>query len=177
MAMSSHQSARMDSDTWLTPPYIIKMLGEFDLDPCCPENMPWPTAKHHYTKKENGLLSPWYGRVWLNPPYSKEATQWLKLMADHNNGIALTFARTETAWFFENIWTKASGILFMQGRISFLNAAGFKAKANSGAPTCLISYGSDNATALRDSKIPGKYIDLNKTSCTPPNYPEYNKNL
>lgn len=35
-AIGSHQSARMKSDTWLTPPDIIKSLGEFDLDPCSP---------------------------------------------------------------------------------------------------------------------------------------------
>ena len=25
-----------NNDEWLTPPYIIKELGEFDLDPCSP---------------------------------------------------------------------------------------------------------------------------------------------
>jgi hypothetical protein len=36
-------------DEWLTPPEIIKSLGEFDLDPCSPINRPWDTAKNHYT--------------------------------------------------------------------------------------------------------------------------------
>ena len=30
-------------DEWLTPPEIIKSLGEFDLDPCSPINRPWAT--------------------------------------------------------------------------------------------------------------------------------------
>jgi len=29
-----------NKDEWLTPPYIIKALGEFDLDPCAPINRP-----------------------------------------------------------------------------------------------------------------------------------------
>lgn len=28
-------------DEWLTPPGIIKSLGEFDLDPCAPVKRPW----------------------------------------------------------------------------------------------------------------------------------------
>ncbi len=38
----------------------------------------------------------------------------MKKMADHNNGIALSFARTETAWFFESVWGRASAILFIE---------------------------------------------------------------
>lgn len=29
----------------LTPPELIKSLGEFGLDPCSPINRPWDTAK------------------------------------------------------------------------------------------------------------------------------------
>lgn len=34
MPMGSHQSAVNKSDVWLTPPHILRALGEFDLDPC-----------------------------------------------------------------------------------------------------------------------------------------------
>ena len=30
---------------WLTPPYVLDALGEFDLDPCSPVVRPWDTAK------------------------------------------------------------------------------------------------------------------------------------
>lgn len=36
MSLSSHQSARMKNDEWLTPPEIVRALGPFDLDPCSP---------------------------------------------------------------------------------------------------------------------------------------------
>ena len=59
--------------TWLTPPEIIRSLGEFDLDPCVPDSMPWQTAKRMVTKAEDGLTVDWNGkRVWLNPPYGRE---------------------------------------------------------------------------------------------------------
>ena len=56
-------------EEWLTPPEIIKALGDFDLDPCAPtpETRPWETAKEHFCIHDNGLTKPWTGkRVWLN---------------------------------------------------------------------------------------------------------------
>jgi len=41
-----------DGDIWLTPIELIKALGKFDTDPCCPDTpMPWKTAKRMITKK------------------------------------------------------------------------------------------------------------------------------
>jgi hypothetical protein len=58
--LSGHQSARMKSDTWLTPPEIVYALGDFDLDPCCPEFMPWETAERMVCRRErDGLAMEW----------------------------------------------------------------------------------------------------------------------
>jgi hypothetical protein len=91
------------NDVWLTPPYILKALGEFDLDPCAPieSERPWEMAKKHYTEIDNGLMQNWEGRVWCNPPYGDETKYWLNKCALHGNAIALTFARTETGMFFQ----------------------------------------------------------------------------
>jgi hypothetical protein len=160
MAMSSHQSPVADTMTWLTPPPIIKSLGPFDLDPCTPTDMPWETAKRRYTILDDGLSKPWGGRVWLNPPYGRQIDQWMKKMAEHFNGIALTFARTETAMWHEHIWPVASSILFLEGRIHFHYPDGTRAKANAGAPSALIAYGAYNAYVLRRSGIKGKHLYL-----------------
>jgi hypothetical protein len=161
--IGGHQSARMRTDEWLTPPELISSLGEFDLDPCSPINRPWDTAKHHYTIQDNGLQKPWFGRVWLNPPYGREVHRWLNLMANHSNGISIIFARTETAFFFNHVWEKADSILFMKGRPHFYTAEGKRAKANSGAPCCFVGYGESNSQSLIDSKIPGKHVPLSYT--------------
>ncbi|MCX4030382.1 adenine methyltransferase [Endozoicomonas sp. SM1973] len=153
MSLSSHQSARMKNDEWLTPPSILTTLGSFDLDPCSPINRPWPTATTHYTKQDNGLTKPWFGRVWLNPPFGQEAKKWFKKMAEHNNGIALIPARTETHLFFEFIWDKASAILFLKGRPRFYTVDGKAAPFNSGAPICLVAYGQQNAVLLKQSSL------------------------
>jgi hypothetical protein len=160
MAMGSHQSAAMISDTWLTPPEILTALGRFDLDPCCPPVMPWKTAARCFTPHDNGLYQRWEGRVWLNPPYSRDAVDWLRRMVEHGNGIALTFARTETSWFFETVWRAATACLFLEGRIHFHYPDGRRAKANAGAPSVLAAYGLQNAVRLRESGIPGQFVQL-----------------
>ena len=158
MGMTSHQSARCKSTTWLTPPEIIHALGPFDLDPCCPENMPWRTATTMW--HEAGLARSWEGRVWLNPPFN-ETGKWLSRLADHGHGIALIAARTETKTFFKYVWDRAQGILFLRGRPHFYYPNGTRAPFNSGCPICLVGYGAfesdDLAIRMGES---GKYIEL-----------------
>jgi len=158
--MGGHLSARMNNDEWLTPPYIFLGLGPFDLDPCSPVVRPWPIAKKHYTKEDDGLSKEWEGRVWCNPPYGREAEKWLKRLCEHGNGIALIFARTETEMFFRYVWEKASAVLFIRGRLIFYHVDGERAKANAGAPSCLVAYGKSNVNALMNSGIDGKLIVL-----------------
>lgn len=158
--MGSHQSSNMGKDEWLTPPEILRALGPFDLDPCAPIIRPWELAALHYTTKENGLLKSWHGRVYCNPPYGKEAEQWLARCADHGNAIALIFARTETKTWIENVWKRADGILFLFGRLHFHHSDGARAKANSGAPSALVAYGTANATCLRSLDLPGHFVPL-----------------
>jgi hypothetical protein len=164
--MGSHQSAAMLKDEWLTPPEILKQLGEFDLDPCAPVVRPWDMAKAHYTVEDSGLLQPWHGRVWLNPPYGLEAREWLNRLAGHGNGIALIFARTETDMFFDEVWARADGILFLRGRLYFHHVTGERAEHNSGAPSVLVAYGASNAEALRTSGIEGWYAPITRRSST-----------
>lgn len=181
--MGGHQSSNMQKDEWLTPPEIIQALGgpdSFDLDPCSPVNRPWPTAKSHYTITDNGLLKPWIGRVWGNPPYGGPdiVGPWMRRMADHGNGTALIFARTETEIFFTTVWERASAVLFLRGRLFFhvsedtyfdrkgkspiFVAAGGRAPANGGAPSVLIAYGDADVDILRLAPLRGQFIDLRK---------------
>lgn len=148
-------------DEWLTPPEIVRALGAFDLDPCSPINRPWATAAKHFTINDNGLVLPWEGRVWCNPPYGKECGAWLDKCALHGNAIALTFARTETQMFFKSVWPHADGLLFLKGRIRFYHVTGEQGDS-AGAPSVLIAYGKSNAEALERSGIKGHYIDMHK---------------
>jgi hypothetical protein len=157
---TSFERSVTGKDEWLTPPEIVGALGEFDLDPCAPADRPWDTAKHHYNKHDNGLVQPWHGRVWCNPPYGRETAGWMRRMAEHNNGIALIFARTETKTFFRWIWGRATAVMFLRGRLRFYNSDGSAPSNNAGAPSVLVAYGDTNAVALKASGLNGYFINL-----------------
>ncbi len=170
MSIASPHTARPKSIDWLTPPFILEALGTFDLDPCAPINRPWDTALRHLTIQEDGLNQPWSGRVWLNPPYCTETWKWMRKIALHGNGIALLLARTETHNFFPWVWDYADAVLFIKGRLTYLNSDGKKPRGNSGVPSVLIAYGSYNRKRLFESGIEGKFL------LVPPAPKQKNKN-
>ena len=146
MAISSHEKQNQGASCeWYTPPEILSALGQFDDDPCRQE-------------EELGLMREWRGRVWLNPPYGQGIWRWLQKLADHGNGIALIFARTETRFFFETVWERADALLFLKGRLHFMKPDGKRASGNAGAPSVLIAYGQNNVEALRLSGLDGALV-------------------
>jgi hypothetical protein len=146
---------------WLTPPDLLARLGTFDLDPCSPIDRPWDTAKKHYTILDDGLSQPWHGRVWLNPPYGPGMEKWLDRLANHDGGgLALIFARTETRTFFDHVWARADGILFIKGRIRFCRPDGRQA-LSAGSPSVLVAYGKAERDLLATHPVEGKYLDIN----------------
>jgi hypothetical protein len=159
--------------TWLTPPPILAALGgwqSFDLDPCAaPDPRPWPTARRMNARADgDGLLIEWRGRVWLNPPYAAgEIGRWLARMAEHGHGVALINATTDTAAFQRHVFGRASGLLFLEGRLVFCDRDGKPAKgkdgranSNNGAPSVLCAYGQDDLDRLAASELNGEMIPL-----------------
>ena len=69
------------TDCWNTPPDfvgdVIKFFGTIDLDPCSnSEGEPNVPALNYYTEKTNGLAHDWYGKVFMNHPYSN-SKEWI----------------------------------------------------------------------------------------------------
>tara|TARA_R100001082_G_scaffold59354_1_gene32931 strand:- start:987 stop:1496 length:510 start_codon:yes stop_codon:yes gene_type:complete len=146
-----------NKDEWLTPPYIPKALGVFDLDPCQPIKPPFTHATKGYNISHNGLSQEWKGRIWCNPPYGKQTFKWISRLADHGDGIALIFARTDTIGFYEQVFNRAHGILFLKGRLKFHHVEGHTTNT-AAAPSCLIAYGLRNLIALEDAVNNGDLI-------------------
>lgn len=154
-----HEPNEGAKDEWLTPPNIVEALGPFDLDPCAPVVRPWPTAEHHFTIEDDGLAQEWFGYVWCNPPYGQQTWAWLERMAEHGNGIALTFARTETKGYFAKVWSRATAMLYLDTRLFFHHVDGARASHNSGAPSVLIAYGDHAARKLYAARsITGSFV-------------------
>lgn len=159
MANLGGEATVAGTDVWLTPPHVLQALGNFDLDPCSPLDRPWDTAANHYTIEDDGLLQPWFGRVWCNPPYGKAMNPFLEKMVEHGDGVVLIFARTETKAFFEYVWNQADAILFLKGRLRFHTPDG-KIGGTAGSPSVLIAYGANNVKALENCGLDGKLIYL-----------------
>lgn len=162
--MGAHQVHGRGERVWLTPPEIVQALGPFDLDPCFGTPRPWDTAAEHYGPDAadglGGLHAPWHGMVWCNPPYDAQAWAWLARCADHGNAIALVFARTEVAQFHRQVWERASGALFLQGRLFFHHPDGRRAKHNGGAPSVLVGYGQEALKRLAVCPLKGRLVRL-----------------
>lgn len=143
---------------WLTPRSLVEPLGEFDLDPCGAPGYELAAETYLLERGQDGLVDPWHGRIWLNPPYGRMAEPFLRRLADHGRGTALIFARTETRLWHQVIWPNASGFLFLAGRVTFLDPDGVAAAANAGAPPVLVAFGEADAAALASSGIAGHFV-------------------
>lgn len=159
-----NRPAGSDTDEWLTPPFVIDSLGgadSFDLDPASPIRRPWPTARRHYTEADNGLLLPWEGRVFLNPPYSTGLlNSFMARMADHGHGVALIFARTQNAAWHQHVWPEAAALFFFRGYLRFHRTDGSRAATGAGAASVLCAYGTEEAERVADAGFDGQFVPL-----------------
>lgn len=164
----THDSQKNISVDWYTPSWIFERMGvEFDLDPCQPkEKISWIPAKKHYWEEIDGLTQVWEGNVWCNPPYNKHTIDWLKKLSEHGNGIALVFARTDNRWF-HNYVTKADAILFMKGRVKFVDGLGVTGNAGAGSGSMLIAYGQHNVKVLESMSDLGWLVKQQSVGAKP----------
>ena len=104
------EQEQLTSDDYYTPAWVFERMGiEFDLDVCAPPGgIPWIPAKRYYTQADDGLVQPWEGRVWMNPPYSGP-TPWVAKFIAHRKGVSLLpFAKS--AWF-DHIWSASDAVV------------------------------------------------------------------
>ena len=151
-----------ENDEWYTPTEIIRSLGDFDLDPASSEEAFRlnSSAKEIYTAMDNGLVQPWNGRIWLNPPYSNPLVQqFLLKMAEHNRGIALVFSKIEAKWFHDIVLDNATAVKFLYNRIQFFKPDGTKGMQPRNG-SMLVAYGEEDAEILSNNSIRGKFLYL-----------------
>lgn len=154
-----HRPYEGRSESWMTPPCIIDALGPFDLDPCAHPDRPFQTAAKMIAPPLDGLSASWHGYVWLNPPYGPKTSQWMAKMARHGFGMALVFARTDTAWWHDSVAPHADALFFLRGRLNFYRPNGERSKYNAGGPSVLIAYGDVQAERLRSYEQPGWFVE------------------
>jgi phage N-6-adenine-methyltransferase len=112
-----------DKDERPTPQAFFDELHSefgFTLDAAAgPENHKCPD---YFTVEDDGLMQPWRGVVWCNPPYSEVGLWVQKAYEESKRGVTsvlLLPASTDTAWFHDYAWPH-SEIRFVRGRLKFV---------------------------------------------------------
>lgn len=88
------------NDDWYTPRWIFDAAGiTFDMDVAAPMDptMRSVPAKRYLTAVEDGLMTPWEGVVWCNPPYSG-STPWVEKWARHDGGGLILVPAVKSRW-------------------------------------------------------------------------------
>lgn len=114
-----------------TPPDIVTRVtfalgGVIDLDPAsCGIAQAVVKARDYFTIADDALARPWFGRVFLNPPYSQPACRFFvrRLIADYKarhvrKAVLLMNASTSTQAFHEAA-AASSRVCFPSRRIGF----------------------------------------------------------
>jgi len=116
-----------NAENYTPPPVIEKVkevLGKIDLDPAsCEKAQKAIKAKTYYTEENDGLVKPWKGCVFLNPPYGMPQIRDFtdKLITELPNikdAILLTNDQTDTKWWHKCA-INARLICLPLGRINF----------------------------------------------------------
>jgi len=134
-------------DEHYTPFWLFEKLNlKFDLDVASPiGGVNWIPAIKHYTELDNGLNQPWFGRVWMNPPYSAPGA-WVDKFLEHGNGVALLVV-SRSKWF-GRLWEECDALCPTPYNMKFERPDGHTKQIS--FQTFLFAIGKENATALKN---------------------------
>ena len=130
-----------NSNEWNTPDDLYNTLHNefnFTLDPCT--NGMNNKCDKFYTEKENGLIQDWSKDiVFMNPPYGRQISQWIEKAYNESlkgsKVVCLIPSRTDTKYWHDFIFNKASEVRFIKGRLKFGNS-----KNSAPFPSAIIVY-------------------------------------
>lgn len=118
--MNVHFSSK--TDLWATPQVFFDELDNefhFETDVCAlPENA---KCKRYFTPQQDGLSQEWDGVCWMNPPYGRDISKWMKKAYKSSlhgaTVVCLVPSRTDTKWFHD--FAMKGEIRFVKGRLKF----------------------------------------------------------
>ena len=127
--MTAHTKHNSGNQEWYTPEWIIEAarltMGRIDLDPASnPIANEWIRATQYFTQEQDGLLQPWSGCVWLNPPYANRLmNRFIEKLEQSRSTIdaacVLTNNATETRWG-QQLLRMSHAVCFLAKRVKFL---------------------------------------------------------
>lgn len=121
-------------DEWMTPKYIVDLLGPFDYDPATTkEQAEYLGIPNFDTINTDGLSSDWtkYKKIWVNPPFTRKfefllkAAQELEEMdGDAEICFLMPIDSLTTKTFHEIILGTNYELIIPNGRIKFDDGTG-----------------------------------------------------
>ena len=111
------------TDAWATPQWFFDeqnlLHGPFDLDVCADSSN--AKCAKFFDAEADGLKQVWKGRCWMNPPYGKEISKWMKKAYESGRAgtivVCLVPARTDTKWWHD--YAIKGKVTFIRGRLKF----------------------------------------------------------
>lgn len=155
------------NDNWRTPKDLFNILNKefkFVLDAAADQNN--ALCENYYTEKNSGLINPWFGNVWCNPPYSKGLAKEFILKAVKEmkvteligdtlyRAVFLLPARTDTLMWQSLIFPFASEIRFLQGRLKFLDENN-EEFGTAPFPSAIVVFSQDEFKSPQGQRISG----------------------
>jgi len=115
------------TDLWSTPQDLFDKLNEefqFQMDVCATHDN--HKCDRYMTPEEDALsdnMEPhWIGKLWMNPPYGREISRWVKRAYESSikykaTIVCLVPARTDTSWWHD--YCIKGKVRFIRGRLKF----------------------------------------------------------
>jgi hypothetical protein len=130
------------------------------LDPCGAPGHQLADRTYLLEDGDDGLRDPWFGRVWLNPPYGRTMRVWVERLVEHGVGTALIPVAMGTKLWQEVVMQEASAIHFYRHRIKFLRRDGLDDEMVSPQASAIVAFGEADAKALAVCGLPGVVVTL-----------------
>lgn len=136
-------------DEWRTPRFVFDYMARrffFEVDVAATEQN--ALCRYKFTRETNGLEQHWshFSTAWCNPPYSK-LDPWLeKAVAEAADGcttvMLLPTPNGEERWG-RWLYDTASEVIFINGRLTFLDSGGKPRAGNNRGSIIAIYRGHD----------------------------------
>lgn len=162
-----------NSNNWGTPPELFDFINKhikFDLDVCASSHN--AKVKNYFDEAVDGLSLDWYGRCWMNPPYSRGLQKkWVNKAIDEilecraRSVTMLLPARTDTLLYQDKIIPSlitGDFICYMRGRVKFEKTVSL---VDEHGNVCGHQQITDNA-----APFPSMLVHINKVGETPINH-------
>jgi len=125
---------KSERTNWGTPSKFYKELDKefhFTFDPCPLKKPDW-----------DGLQRTWHGRVFVNPPYGRTITMWIRkaivecsIRMNCEVCVMLLPSRTDTKWWHDLVMEYGTEIRFIRGRLRFRGA-----RSSAPFPSCVVIF-------------------------------------